>query len=142
MHQHILPALILSLALATAAQAEPYNVEAGPLWNDSDAQRKCPQVCSGLGAKWNGQWHTTRQGEMSVCSCDKEHSGQAGGGQSGGGQSGGGHSSAGRAIEAGPLWNDSDAQNTCPNLCFSYGLKWSGQWKTTVPGQQSVCDCR
>lgn len=43
------------------------DVEAGPLWNNADADRKCPAVCSP--GKWNGQWRTTIQGRMSVCGC-------------------------------------------------------------------------
>lgn len=115
-------ALLLSLALSAPALAQSYNVEAGPIWNNADAKAKCPRVCSGLGANWNGQWHTTRQGEMSVCACEK--------------------SSPDRDIEAGPIWNNADAQNKCPGLCFGHGLSWSGQWRTTVQGQMSVCECR
>lgn len=55
---------------AQARQASPApalrNVEAGPLWNDADANQKCPAVCGG---NWSGQWHTTVPGRMSVCTC-------------------------------------------------------------------------
>ncbi|GAB4536229.1 MAG: hypothetical protein Tsb0019_37640 [Roseibium sp.] len=114
--------LLLCLAFPAAAPAQSYNVEAGPIWNNADAQAKCPQVCGGLGAQWNGQWHTTRQGQMSVCSCQK--------------------AGPGRTIEAGPIWNNADAQAKCPGVCYGNGLSWSGQWRTTVPGRMSVCDCR
>ena len=120
-------ALFLSFVVSAPVQAASYNVEAGPIWNNADAQSKCPSVCGGLGANWNGQWHTTRQGEMSVCSCEKGSSGST---------------SSGKAIEAGPIWNNADAQNKCPGICFGNGLSWSGQWKTTIQGQMSVCECR
>ncbi|HEY8094678.1 MAG TPA: mannan-binding lectin [Methylobacter sp.] len=45
------------------------DVEAGPLYSDSDAKNKCPGVCKGLGGKWTGQWTTTVPGTMSVCGC-------------------------------------------------------------------------
>ena len=45
------------------------DVEAGPIWNNSDARHKCPSVCSKAGGKWNGQWTTTEPGQMSVCGC-------------------------------------------------------------------------
>jgi hypothetical protein len=43
------------------------DVEAGPIWSTDDANQKCPAVCSP--ARWNGQWHTTVPGTMSVCNC-------------------------------------------------------------------------
>jgi hypothetical protein len=46
------------------------DVEAGPLWNNGDAERKCPALCAP--AKWTGQWRTTVQGRMSVCNCTSD----------------------------------------------------------------------
>jgi arylsulfatase A-like enzyme len=96
------------------------DIEAGPLWNQSDAQNKCPQTCQQYGS-WNGQWRTTVQGSMSICQCCFDKSAKA-------------------AIESGPLWNQSDAQNKCPQTCQQYG-SWTGQWWTTVQGRMSVCEC-
>ena len=45
-----------------------WNVSAGPIWNNGDAQTKCPTAC-GSGSKWNGQWVTTQTGIESVCGC-------------------------------------------------------------------------
>ena len=50
-------------------RALTHDVEAGPLWNDADAARKCPQVCTP--ERWNGAWRTTIQGRMSVCGCER-----------------------------------------------------------------------
>lgn len=44
-----------------------------------------------------------------------------------------------RQVEAGPLWNNADAQNKCPAVCG--GTRWTGTWFTTVPGRMSVCAC-
>jgi hypothetical protein len=44
-----------------------HDVEAGPLWNNNDANAKCPAVCAP--GTWNKQWRTTVQGRMSVCGC-------------------------------------------------------------------------
>lgn len=46
-----------------------FDAEAGPIWNNPDAQAKCPAVCSGYTSQWNGQWTTTVPGQMSVCGC-------------------------------------------------------------------------
>lgn len=47
------------------------DTNAGPIWNQDDAEAKCPGVCSGKTGdwSWNGQWTTTVQGEQSVCGC-------------------------------------------------------------------------
>ncbi|AIT63281.1 mannan-binding lectin [Coxiella burnetii] len=42
---------------------------AGPIWNQADAQNKCPPVCASHGARWTGNWHTVREGRQSVCQC-------------------------------------------------------------------------
>ncbi|MCF7993580.1 MAG: RICIN domain-containing protein [Chromatiaceae bacterium] len=42
-------------------------VEAGPIWNQADAEEKCPRVASQNNATWTGEWWTTIQGKMSVC---------------------------------------------------------------------------
>jgi hypothetical protein len=48
--------------------ATPTDVQAGPIWNNSDAEQKCPQTCKTNGG-WNGNWTTTEPGKMSVCGC-------------------------------------------------------------------------
>lgn len=45
------------------------SVNAGPIWNNTDAQTKCPTACSQAGGQWNKQWTTIVQGVMSVCGC-------------------------------------------------------------------------
>lgn len=45
-------------------------------------------------------------------------------------------------LEAGPIWNDGDADTKCPSVCEARGASWTKQWRTTVPGQTSVCRCR
>lgn len=42
---------------------------------------------------------------------------------------------------AGPLRNQQDASAKCPGVCAAVGLKWNGQWATTVPDKMSVCGC-
>lgn len=44
-------------------------------------------------------------------------------------------------VNAGPIWNNDDAKVKCPKVCTNAAATWNGQWKTTVPGQQSVCGC-
>lgn len=42
---------------------------AGPIWNNHDAKRKCPNVCGNM--RWTGQWWTTQFGNNSVCQCKR-----------------------------------------------------------------------
>ncbi|MET1079964.1 MAG: mannan-binding lectin [Pseudomonas sp.] len=49
-------------------QCKATDVQAGPIWNNTDAQQKCVQTCKGKGG-WNGNWTTTVPGQMSVCGC-------------------------------------------------------------------------
>lgn len=53
---------------AAVAVEVKYTVNAGPIWNNQDAAAKCPGMCAPP-ARWNGQWWTTVQGQMSVCEC-------------------------------------------------------------------------
>ncbi|MFQ9514636.1 MAG: mannan-binding protein [Eubacterium sp.] len=47
------------------------DIPVGPIWNQKDAEEKCPIVCAAHLGKWNGQWSTpkTSWGKMSVCTC-------------------------------------------------------------------------
>jgi hypothetical protein len=43
------------------------SIEAGAIWSQWDAEKKCPEVAKKNGGTWNGQWRTTVPGRMSVC---------------------------------------------------------------------------
>lgn len=43
------------------------NVFAGPIWNQDDANFKCPVAAFAAEKSWNGQWATIIPGKMSVC---------------------------------------------------------------------------
>lgn len=50
-------------------------------------------------------------------------------------------------VEAGPIWNHQYALERCPEAAREWSgengreARWTGQWRTTVPGEMSVCDC-
>ncbi|HYH45697.1 MAG TPA: multicopper oxidase domain-containing protein [Thermoanaerobaculia bacterium] len=51
---------------------DSWDVKAGPIWNNDDAQTKCPAACKnapGGGGTWNNQWTTTVPNKESVCGC-------------------------------------------------------------------------
>ena len=118
--------LILVAASPAAAKFGVHAVEVGPIWNQMDANRKCSDAARKAGGSWTGQWRTTRPGQMSECDIARAR---------GGGNRDG-------WVEAGPIWNQVDADRKCPQLAKSAGGKWTGQWKTTRPGQMSVCEIK
>ncbi len=61
-------AMIFAFGLPFSAAQAAETVEAGPIWNQQDAEKKCPSVCEKRGG-WTGHWWTTVQGKMSVCQC-------------------------------------------------------------------------
>ena len=44
-------------------------------------------------------------------------------------------------VNAGPIYNQQQAEATCPGVCSAQQQTWNGQWKTTQTGVQSVCGC-
>ncbi|MDD5232209.1 MAG: mannan-binding lectin [Syntrophales bacterium] len=102
--------------------AQAFNIRSGPISNDQDARTKCPDTCKWYGG-WNGKWSVKTEGQMAWCDCNNPPQGN--------GQN---------DKNAGPIWNQIDANKKCPGVCKWYG-GWNGNWLTTTPGQMSVCGC-
>lgn len=111
---------------AAMAQTRTITVEAGPIWSQSDAERKCPGVAKANGGVWTGNWRTTVPGRMSVCELRLPSR----------------DGNVVENVEVGPIWNQMDAQSKCPDAAKANGGAWTGQWHTTVPGRMSVCELR
>jgi|HubBroStandDraft_4_1064222.scaffolds.fasta_scaffold00001_371 hypothetical protein len=122
-------AALVSAAVPSAASAQTrtVTVEAGPIWSQADAEKKCPQVAKTNGGTWDGEWRTTVPGRMSVCEIRLRSAGDK---------------YVVEAVEAGPIWSQSDAEKKCPEVAKAKGGVWNGQWRTTVPGRMSVCQVR
>lgn len=112
-------AAALVVSAVTALPALARDIEAGPIWNQADAQAKCPVIAASWGGQWTGHWWTTVQGKMSVCQVTHIPK---------------------KAMEAGPIWNQADAQKKCPVVATTHRARWTGQWWTTVQGRMSVCE--
>jgi FtsP/CotA-like multicopper oxidase with cupredoxin domain len=53
-----------------------WDVKAGPIFSNQEAQTKCPTVCqSNHGGTWNNQWTTTIPNKESVCGCTYQGNG-------------------------------------------------------------------
>lgn len=116
--------IIMLRASPAVAASSPRTVKIGPIWNQIDAEKKCPDAARRAGGTWTGEWLTTKPGEMSVCEVmDWEN----------------GHTRD-RWIDAGPIWNRIDAAKKCADVASRAGGAWSGEWRTTRPGEMSVCN--
>jgi hypothetical protein len=106
------------------------SIPAGPIWNNEDAQTKGPMVAAAHGGKWNGQWRTVVEGEMSTVDIELPSPAAS--------ENGGANFTL--SVPAGPIWNNEDAQTKAPVVAASYNGKWNGQWRTIVEGQMSTID--
>jgi rubredoxin len=111
---------VFLLGFAPVAGAEPgaRGVPAGPIWNQQDAELKCPVAAVAVGGRWTGHWRTTVEGQMSECDVADI---------------------APRDVRAGPIWNQQDAELKCPVVATAVRGRWTGHWTTTEWGQMSVC---
>jgi rubredoxin len=128
------PAALLLSSTPAAAKHGVKSIEVGPIWNNMDAQHKCPKAAAREGGTWTGDWRTTRPG-MSECDIKFDRSGWDHHG-------GGWHGDKKREVEAGPIWNQMDADRKCPEVARKEGGTWTGQWRTTRPGMMSVCEIK
>lgn len=106
------------------------DIPVGPILNQEDAEKKCPIACAAHLGKWNGQWNTIVDGEMSVCGCEFDTET--------------GTNEIIVDVVAGPIWSDDDAKVKCPIVCASYGGEWTGNWITPQEtwGKMSKCECK
>ncbi len=119
-------ALLMTAGCQSAPpEAERSEIEAGPIWNQADAELKCPVAAAAVHGRWAGQWVTTVPGEMSICGVVGARRQNAQGLTD---------------IEAGPIWNQADAELKCPVVAAATSGTWTGQWHTTVWAEMSVCE--
>lgn len=106
-------------------------IPAGPIWNQEDAEKKCPYVCKAHGGEWTGHWTTVVENKMSVCECEYDTEQK-------------GTTELILDVPAGPIWSNEDAKEKCPVICASYGGEWTGQWVTpeSTWGKFSICQCK
>ena len=73
-------AICVTALLAGPVAAQVTTTGTGPIWNNSDAQGKCPAVCARANMGWKGVWRTVRPGTQSECDCVGRAAGPQGGG--------------------------------------------------------------
>lgn len=122
---------LVSSPLAASAQSlvkETRPVETEFIWTQSEAEAKCPRVAADAGGTWTGEWRISVPGKTSICQITPTSPAVSR------------PASRSRNVEVGPIWSQSDAEDKCPRAAADAHGEWTGQWKTTVPGQMSVCE--
>jgi hypothetical protein len=141
MKRQILVVVAIASVLAATMVAQPimaqqgklalrtgqFGMRAGPIWNNGEAKRKCKKACA---LTWDaGAWVTTEQGKMSICAAKNAAGFNI---QDAAGKDAG--------IEAGPIWNNSEAKAKCKAAVKA--SKWvKDNWITTEWGKMSMCSC-
>lgn len=133
-------------SLPTPPRGKTRPVEAGPIFDHAEAQRRCPQVCTPP-ATWKGGWRTTKGATTSECDCVDPPSQPT---------------PAAltptptpvtptpppvtppaptvRKVKAGFVKDTRRAKVVCPRVCKAPS-SWGGAWRTTVKNKLSECDC-
>jgi hypothetical protein len=110
-----------------------YNISipVGPIWNQKDAETKCPIACAAHSGKWNGQWTTVVPNKMCICICELDTESSC-------------SSELLINVMAGFIKDKDDANVKCPIVCASYGGEWTGLWFTPKEtwNKMSVCECK
>jgi FtsP/CotA-like multicopper oxidase with cupredoxin domain len=63
------PPYIWQDTISLPTPGPPKDRPVGPIWDQKDAEVKCPVACRAENATWNGQWTTTIPNVLSVCGC-------------------------------------------------------------------------
>jgi len=125
-------------------------VNAGPIWDQAQANRKCPLIASQAKGNWTGKWRKLNYStHQSVCEVSFAHAATtpvptktvvtthttyvnlppA-------------KSQNTREIYAGPIWDTAQAQTKCPLIAAKNQGTWTGKWRKTGPDHSSLCEVR
>lgn len=135
---------------AAAPTSTVKEVNAGPIWDQAHANRKCPLIATNNKGQWTGNWRKVGANNMSVCQIRVNTAGKA---------------SAPvvksqttyvplptprpaapvsnvREIFAGPIWDQSQANTKCQLVAANNRGVWTGKWRKTGPNHNSLCSVR
>ncbi|MBL8558768.1 MAG: hypothetical protein JNM47_08615 [Hyphomonadaceae bacterium] len=97
------------------------------------AEEICPRVVVEARGRWNGRWRIAEPGRTSCCEVTDfappavaRRAPPA--------------EPRTRAVEAGAIWNQRDAEVKCRARAEQARGEWTGRWRTVTPGRMFVCD--
>ncbi|MGB1310615.1 MAG: mannan-binding protein [Leucothrix sp.] len=126
------------------------DADAGPIWDQAHANRKCPLIAKNNKGQWTGNWRKVGSNNMSVCQIRVDA----------------GATAAKpvvktettyvplpkpkpaapannvREIFAGPIWDQAQANKKCQLLAANNKGVWTGKWRKTDARHNSLCSIR
>ena len=123
------------------------DADAGPIWDQAHANRKCPLIATNNKGVWTGNWRKVGANNQSVCQIRVESNGKpvvksettyvplpkptpAA------------PVSNVREIFAGPIWDQAQANKKCQLVAANNKGVWTGKWRKTGPNHNSLCSVR
>jgi len=127
------------------------DADAGPIWDQAQANTKCPLIARNNKGQWTGNWRKVGANNQSVCQIRIEVA----------------TGSANpvvksetttyvplpkpkpvalannvREIFAGPIWDQKQANSKCQLIAANNKGVWTGDWRKTGPNHNSLCSVR
>ena len=124
-------------------------VSAGRIWDQAQANRKCPLIATQTNGEWTSKWRKTGSNNEAVCEIrfePLEHGKQPPAVMNPIAPAptrpvAPPPSSNTREVPAGPIWDQAQASKKCPLIAAQSGDRWSGKWrKLNYSTHQSVCE--
>jgi len=123
-------------------------VNAGPIWDQNQANTKCPLIASKNNGDWTGNWRKVGSNNVSVCQIRVDTAGKSPVVKS---QTTyvplpkpkpAAPASNVREIFAGPIWDQAQANQKCQLVAANNKGVWTGKWRKTGPNHNSLCSVR
>lgn len=121
-------------------------VSAGGIWDQAQANRKCPLIATQTNGTWTNKWRKTGPNNEAVCEIRYQPISQvknppvtqnpvpppspvaAPGNNT-------------REVPAGPIWDQVQASKKCPLIAAQNNARWTNKWrKLSTATHQSVCE--
>lgn len=126
-------------------------VAAGPIWDQAQANKKCPLIAAQSNSNWTGKWrkldYSTHQSVCEITSANvvavptktvvttrttyvnlQPTPAPA--------------VRNVREVFAGPIWDTNQANTKCPMIAANNKGTWTGKWRKTGPDHSSLCEVR
>ena len=120
--------------------------DAGPIWDQDHANRKCPLIAKNNKGQWTGNWRKVDANNMSVCQIRVN---TATGAATPAVESETTYvplpaapASNVREVFAGPIWDQKQANSKCQLIAANNKGVWTGKWRKTGPNHNSLCSVR
>lgn len=116
-------------------------VSAGKIWDQAQANRKCPRIAEQTNGQWTSKWRKTNSNNEAVCEIRFEPLAHAKKPPAVMTPTAPAPSGNTREVPAGPIWDQAQANKKCPLIAAQSGSRWTNKWrKLNYSTHQSVCE--